>query len=291
MRRIIVKCLFLTVILLTTGCVSSPFFHPTHKMLPVPEIEREEVTFHSSDYTTLHGWFMPSTAGPAKATVIFYHGNAQNLTYHCRIVSWLMAHGYNVFIFDYRGYGKAYGTPTIPSVVADGYAAMKYLQSRPDVDGERLLVYGQSLGGAIAVAVVGKYQPPGIRGMLIDSAFSSYQTIAAEKLRDGGMFWPLPAIVAYCSIRGGYNPKRYVDKLAPRPVQFLHGGADRIVPKHHSEQLYRLAKGKKGIITFPGARHIEAGSMYESVFQEAVLGFFKECLKQAPAKPKVGPKR
>lgn len=138
-----------------SSCAQQAFYYPDHADYGTPAqagLQHEDIFFQSEDGTRLHGWFIPAqNAGgliPARATIIHFHGNAQNLSAHKEAVQWLPAHGYNVFLFDYRGYGLSEGRPNQAGLFADSNAALNYVRSRPDVDKNRLLVFGQSLGAA-----------------------------------------------------------------------------------------------------------------------------------------------
>jgi len=115
--------------------------------------------------------------------VIHFHGNAQNMSAHFGFVSWLPAQGFNLFVFDYRGYGTSAGKADREGVFEDSLAALDYIAARPGVDRNRFAGAGQSLGGANAIAVVGSRPHSGIRAVVIESAFSSYREIVRDKLQ------------------------------------------------------------------------------------------------------------
>ena len=147
--------------------------------------------FKAGDGTRLHGWFLPA-AGRALGTILFLHGNAENVSTHIMSVRWLPARGFNVFLLDYRGYGASAGVPTQAGVQDDVDSALRTLLARPDVDPDRVVVFGQSLGGAIAVLSRGAFRlPQHIRALVVESAFASYRQIAREKLADFWLTWPL----------------------------------------------------------------------------------------------------
>ena len=158
-----------------SSCAQQAFYYPDHADYGTPAqagLQHEDIFFQSEDGTRLHGWFIPAqNAGgliPARATIIHFHGNAQNLSAHKEAVQWLPAHGYNVFLFDYRGYGLSEGRPNQAGLFADSNAALNYVRSRPDVDKNRLLIFGQSLGGTNAIAAVGAGNHAGIRAVAIE---------------------------------------------------------------------------------------------------------------------------
>lgn len=157
-----------------SSCAQQAFYYPDHAEYGSPAqsgLPYENVSFQSADGTRLHGWFVPARgaadAKQARATIIHFHGNAQNLTAHWQAVKWLPEHGYNVFLFDYRGYGQSEGDPSPEGLFADSNAALDYVRNRPDVNPERLLVFGQSLGGTNAIAVVGAGNKAGVRAVAI----------------------------------------------------------------------------------------------------------------------------
>jgi len=172
-----------------TGCVQSMFYYPDRVRYETPDalgLRYEAVQFASADGTRLTGWFLPaagrSNPKEAKGTVVHFHGNAQNMSTHWRFVAWLPKQDFNVFVFDYRGYGESAGKPEPKGVFEDSSAALGHVRSRGDVDPERLLVFGQSLGGANAIAVLGSGNRAGVKAAAIESTFYSYSSIANEKL-------------------------------------------------------------------------------------------------------------
>lgn len=262
------------------GCVDRRFFYPDREVhfFSQPGGRFEEVTFASADGTQLAGWFVHAV-GPARGTVVHLHGNAQNITAHYGFVSWLPAAGYNVLAFDYRGYGQSDGSPTIPGVMADGLAAIEYCRRRADVDGQRILLFGQSIGAAIAATVVGREQPAGVRAVLLDSPFSSFSGIVAEKMRATVLLYPL-SVLAPALVQDEYSPDRYVAALAPRPVCFLHGAADRVIGPDHSRRLLERAGEPKEIHVIAGADHLEALDGEASATRALILDFFQRALSE-----------
>lgn len=257
---------------LLAGCVQQLFYYPDRVLYETPDragLTFEEVSFPSRDGTRLAGWFIPArnTASPreAKGTVIHFHGNAQNISTHWRFIEWLPHAGYNAFVFDYRGYGASEGTPSPPGVFEDSRAAIGYVRSRPDVDATKLVIFGQSLGGVNAIVAVDK-ERPGVRALVVESAFASYSSIAGEKLKAAGML-----------VSDDYSADRFVAAIAPIPIIFVHGTDDTIVPFHHSERLFSLAREPKQLWTVPGGGHIEAFSeRFGNRYRLRLLKFLSE---------------
>ena len=241
MRKIIFP-LVLIFLLCSTGCMSL-FFYPRKQLVdnPVAQLfSPRDIWFKAADGVSLHGWFF--SGGPdAKGTVLVLHGNAENLSTHVNGVLWLVKEGFNLFIFDYRGYGKSTGNPSIQGVHLDAEAALKTLLSLPQVDGKRVVVLGQSLGGAIAVYTVANFPyKDRIAALVIDSAFSDYRRIAREKLAQLWITWPFQYPFSFL-FNDDYSPVKWIRRVSPVPLLIIHGEKDTIVPVHHGRLLYDAA--------------------------------------------------
>lgn len=249
--------LLLGALLLTLGGCESLFFFPSRQLQHTPaelNLQYQDVLFDAADGTRLHGWFLPAQ-GPAKGTVLHLHGNAVNIGEHVWAVRWLPAAGYQVLTFDYRGYGQSAGAPSLAGAQQDIDAAFNYLQSRADVDPQRLLVLAQSLGGAMGVYNLAHSRwREQVRLLVVDSAFSSYQGIAREKMAGSWLTWPLQWLPDLL-LSDEYAPQQAVAALAPLPVLFIHGTGDAVVPAHHSEQLYAAAGTPKALWLLPNVPH------------------------------------
>ena len=286
-RKIIT--LILLAALLIFGCYIVPlkiqgaFFYPDNIIYDETPANQnlpfEDIRFTSLDGTSLHGWFVPAQYGVADSlgTVIHMHGNAANIIDHWHFSKWLPEAGYNVFIFDYRGYGQSENkTPTFKGVYEDSISAINYVRSRTDIDTTKLLVLGQSLGGTNAIASIGSSRTEGdakngICGMVIDSTFYSYSEIVNDKLPYAGLL-----------VNNDYGADRYVQALSPIPLLFIHGTADVLIPIKHSERLYTLANEPKELITAENIEHAMALSDYASLtnhYQNKVLSFFAQAIQ------------
>jgi fermentation-respiration switch protein FrsA (DUF1100 family) len=236
------------------------FFHPTRELIEKPElagIPREDVFFPSTDGVKLHGWVL-RPSGQAKGTLLFLHGNAENLAAHIQAVLFLVKEGYQVFAFDYRGYGKSEGTPDIPGVNRDGIAALDQVFRIRGVDAGKVAVFGQSLGGAIAVHSVANSPRKGdVKALIVDGAFAGYRRIVRGRLTSLILTWPL-AYPASWTVEDGYSPERWIRKVGPIPVIVIHGTRDPVVPYDHGKRLYELANDPKGFWTIEGGGHVTA---------------------------------
>ncbi len=159
------------------------FYYPDDKIYGPDPWSAESVEFTAKDGTRLQGWFIPSSTGPADnaiATIIHAHGNAGNMSAHWPLVSWLPERNFNVFMFDYRGFGKSKGTLSQAGLLDDTQSAINVVRHRSDVNPQRLVLFGQSIGGANILDVIGQGDREGIRAVILDSTFASYATIATR---------------------------------------------------------------------------------------------------------------
>lgn len=265
---------------LLSGCTKL-FFHPHSLLIDTPErhgIEYRTETFQAADGTALNAWFLPAQdrnrtrdGGKAKATVLFLHGNAENISTHFRNVAWLPAAGYNVLALDYRGYGASDGTPSLAGMQLDIDAAMRSLLAHKDVDPDRIVIFGQSLGGALAIyyAAHSAYRD-NIRAVVIDSAFFDYRLIVKEKLAGFFLTWPFQWL-PWLTIDDDYSPANSVAAISPLPLLLIHGDRDAVVPPHHSRQLFERAGEPKQLWIVPGANHTQ--SLNDETVRNRLLEF------------------
>lgn len=265
--------LFSLIFFLTTTThagLDNVFYHPDHREYTTPSADGytfEEIQFTSQDGTQLSGWFIPAQTN-ALGTIIHFHGNAQNMSAHYSFVSWLPANGFNLFVFDYRGYGKSEGTLSRKGVYNDSVAAIKYIKTRTDINQNKLILFGQSLGGANVLAVSGDHQFAGVIGVVSDSAFASYKRVALDHTT---LLKPLAALL----IRDRYSPKDRVKNIAPVPLLLIHGTDDQVVPYKHAQILFKNAQKPKNLWTIRGGTHTQALGPYRAEIAPKLLEQFK----------------
>jgi uncharacterized protein len=263
---------------LLAGCVQSAFYHPDRVLYDTPArlgLRFEQVAFLSKDGTRLAGWFIPARghADPrqSKGTVVHFHGNAQNMSAHWQYVDWLPQRGFNLFVFDYRGYGASEGRPAPRGVFEDSSAALDYVRSRPDIDPRRLLVFGQSLGGTNAIAAVGAGNRAGVKALAVEATFFSYSSIAGEKLIGAGSL-----------VDDTYSAERFIAALSPTPLLLLHGTADTVIPYSHGERLFARAGEPKRLVRIEGGAHTEAlAPRFGATYRDLLTDFFEAALAAA----------
>jgi fermentation-respiration switch protein FrsA (DUF1100 family) len=263
---------------LLTGCIERLFFYPDAIDYGNPKslgLDYEDVVFSAPDGSKLHGWFIRSR-GPARGSVLHLHGNAANVSNHLPLVAWLPAQGLNVMMFDYRGFGKSRGKPTLDGVVQDARAALDALRARTDIDAKRLVVYGHSLGGASALRLLAQDRS-GVRLAIIESAFDRYRGIAREAAGPG-LGTVLSPLIA--GLPGPADDPLAALARIDVPLVFIHGTDDRVIPMAHGERLFAAAREPKRWIAVPGAAHMEAGQLPQ--VRAAILEAIATALGQAP---------
>lgn len=277
-KNSIAACIINTILVCSlvsiTGC-SSLFFYPQRMLINNPhlqDVDYHDLFFKTPDGLMLHGWFLKSRE-KSNGTVLFLHGNAENISTHVNNVLWLVENGYDVFLFDYRGYGKSEGHPTLEGVHIDAAAAIDTLFNLPYTNKKRIIVFGQSLGGAIAVyAVANSPYKDSIDVIIIDSAFSSYRLITREKLAELIITWPFQYPFSFF-VSDYYSPVRWIRKVHPVSVLIIHGDKDKVVPVHHSANIYKEAQNPKKLWILEGKGHIEG--VRDKDFRDRLLQYLE----------------
>lgn len=251
-------CYFSSVFLLLicSGC-SSLFFYPSSELVRTPsdiELGYEDITIVVDDEHSINGWFLSVDESlDVKGTVYFLHGNAQNISHHLASVYWLPEQGYQVFLIDYRGYGKSTGTPLIPDVFADINAGFNWLVEQPKVQNKPLYLLGQSLGASMSGYLVATQ--PNMRkqlsAVILDAGFTSYRDIAKHIASSNWLTWLAQYPVAW-SMPNDYDLIDVVANISPTPLLIIHGKQDAIIPYRHSQQLLAKAGQPKAMLSYNG---------------------------------------
>jgi uncharacterized protein len=201
----------------------------------------EEVFFATEDGIRLHGWYVPHHDSPA--TLLWFHGNAGNISH--RLDNLALLHdrvGVNIFIFDYREYGKSQGEISKAGTFRDAFAAFGYLCSRPDLPASRIVLFGRSLGTALATAVAAEHA---CAGVILESAFTSTDDVMRLYFR---FLPPLPPDVVK------YDTLSLIEKVTA-PTLIIHGEHDEIIPLWMGERVHAAAKSPKAFYLIKGASH------------------------------------
>jgi fermentation-respiration switch protein FrsA (DUF1100 family) len=201
---------------------------------PPPAIRAENVALRSADGTALHAWWCPTAQWDAtRGAVVYCHGNAGNLSHRAEsILRWQQLLEQGVLIFDYPGFGRSSGRPSEAGCYAAGVAAYEWLVQNRGVAPERILLYGGSLGGAVAVELASRFPH---RALVLVSAFTSIQDMA--RLR-------FPWLPVRRVLRHRFDNLAKIGQCRGS-IFMAHGTADRIVPFAQGEQLFATARPPK----------------------------------------------
>lgn len=277
-------------VLWITGCMERMFYHPTREATPIPaELHKagaETVRFKSRDGTGLYGWFVPArddgrretaSGNIAKApTILHVHGNAGSILSHFWFTEYLPDAGFNVFIFDYRGYGESEGTARSRGpLIADTHAALDAILARDDVDPNRIGMYGQSLGGSIGLNVMAERKE--IRAAVIESAFASWRDMAACAVGGDDPNFACRSLASLL-IPDSHRVDKAVAKI-DRPILLLHGDKDSIIPVSHSRTLAKAGGTNVKLVELPGGEHNSLRESHPEI-EGIVLEFFRAMLKE-----------
>ena len=206
----------------------------------------EEVTFTTADGLRLGGWFVPAGPVDTPATrspgVLVCNGNGGNRSLRAALAAELSRMGLAVLLFDYRGYGGNPGDPSEEGLAADARAAQAYLAGRAEVDPDRLIYFGESLGAAVALRLAVE-RPPA--ALVLRSPFASLAEVGRRHY---------PVLPVSLLLRDRYDSAAVAGRLSA-PLLVVAGGRDRIVPASHSRRLFAAAPQPKRLVVLDGADH------------------------------------
>lgn len=283
LTRLLTVLAIILVFRLTPWLESLAFYHPepASRALMHAPAGAEDVFFKTADGLTLHGWFVPAAgADPTSCpTILHCHGNAGNLLGHADYSMFLAAEGFNVFLFDYRGYGASgapTGSLTRADLMIDTRAALDAVASRPDVNPARIGVLGVSIGNAFSTELAAS--DPRIRACVAAAPFASWQSIAHTHA----------PVLGPLLVKSGLDPERNVQRMRGMPLLVIHGDADEIIPVSHGKRVAKAAGdaceatvGEGGaaatMVVLPGVGHNEI-LIDDRAAQQRVAEFFRAAL-------------
>lgn len=278
---------FLTCValLLSLGCQSFFYYPLKGKLFDPVKLNMEppeDVFLKTAKGDTIHGWyFRATTLLESKGTLLFFHGNAENVTSHFLMFHWLPAKGYNFFIFDYPGFGRSSGNPTPESTVDAGMAAVEWLHLEKDP--RPLIIYGHSLGGIVALKVVEEVKnkvPVGV--VVVEASFSSYKKIAGSILGSRWWTWPFQPFTRFV-INDDYAPES-VSAISPIPLLFIHGSEDHTVDIENTQKMFAEAKEPKQIWIIPGGRHGDLFEVQKGILRKQFLSYLSKTFTAPPSR-------
>jgi fermentation-respiration switch protein FrsA (DUF1100 family) len=223
--------------------LNAMLYFPSREIVETPDqagLDYHELAFSTGDGERLHGWWIDSRV-PLLGHLLLCHGNAGNIGDRVLHAALLTTVGFDVLLFDYRGYGRSSGRPSEGSTYRDARAALACLLEHPEVDPTRVFYLGESLGAAVALDLALDHPPA---GLVLLSAFTGVREL-------GPVHYPF---VPTALIPDAYPTLRRIDDLRA-PLLVLHGERDEIVPLSHGKALFDAARPPRDIHVFPGLGH------------------------------------
>jgi fermentation-respiration switch protein FrsA (DUF1100 family) len=265
--------LFVVLILSIRLLLPQIAFRPLRNIIITPEVYGlpfEDITLTTSDGVKIAGWYIP--APRPRGTLLFFHGNSGNISHRMDSIRIFHDLEFSVFIIDYRGYGRSEGRPSISGVTKDAIAAWKYLTGERGISPDKIVVFGRSIGGAVAMQLMRHAKP---RALILESTFSSL----SEMVRI-----PFLVPVARFVIGDALNSVRIARRLTV-PVLCLHSPDDNIVPYRLGRRLYESVASEKTFVELRGDHNmgfLESIGTYRSALDKFLTKHFGAMEPPAP---------
>ncbi len=203
-------------------------------------LDYEDVVFETTDGVQLHGWYV--SADQARGVILFFHGNAGNISHRLDSIEIFHRLGFSVFIIDYRGYGRSEGKTDEQGTYRDAEAAWRHLVEIRGIDPGKIVIFGRSLGAAIAAWLASRTSPA---ALILESAFTSAPNLGKHH------YWFLP-VRALARIH--YDTQSYVERISA-PTLVVHSADDEIVPFAHGRKLFSVASEPKAFVILQGGHN------------------------------------
>lgn len=223
-------------------------------------MDYEPLAMATPDGEKLDAWFVP--APQAHGVVLFLHGNADNLSHRMDSIAMFHRLGYAVLIFDYRGYGRSSGKPSEAGLHRDAETAWAYLTRARGIAPENIVLFGESLGGALATHLAARQRPG---ALVLTSVFTSVQDLAADLY---------PWLPARWLARLRYDTRAALART-DCPVLVAHSPDDEIIPYRHGQELFAAAPGPKVFLALAGG-HNDGFIFMQEHWVEALAGFLRQ---------------
>ena len=232
-------------------------FKPTFLKNGVDTIEInytiESVIFKNKAGVNLNGWMLKSKTIPATHTLLHFHGNTGSIVGQNAAIRPLLTQGFQIFVFDYSGFGFSEGDATRKNLLTDGIDAVAYLKTREDVKNKKLILYGQSFGGHLSVCVAAKTQND-IDGLVVEGGFSNHKDLSAIGAK------PFIAFMSRIFVKEIYAATKQI-KAFKKPVLIIHSINDKVIPFAMGKKVFDKANAPKYFFEVKG-EHLAATALY-----------------------------
>lgn len=234
-------------------------YFPSKQIILTPEergLAYEDVYLYATDQTRLNGWYVPAEQN--RGTLLFFHGNAGNISGRVESIELFNKLGLNVLIIDYRGYGRSEGTPSENGTYMDAEAAWRYITEVQGESPDRIILFGRSLGGGVAAWLASNVEAG---ALVLESTFTSAVDLARE-------IYPFVPVQQLMHIR--YPVGEYLEEIT-MPVMVAHSREDEVIPFHHGRELFDKAGEPKKWLEMQGGHNdgfLLAGNVYLHAWDE-----------------------
>jgi len=240
-------------------------YHPDRNLSMIPNsfgLAFEDLRLATEDGTAIHGWYLPAPSSKPGFVLLYCHGNAGNISHRLTKARMLRPLGLAILLFDYRGYGRSAGTPSEEGTYWDAEAAYRYLVDKKGYPPERIILYGESLGSAVALELALRR---GSRALILESPFTSVMEMGQRILP----FLPLRWLLRY-----HYDNLAKIPRLR-EPLLILHSPQDDVVPYEMGRRLFEAAPEPKRFFELRGDHNdgfLETGDAYPKAFADFLSG-------------------
>ena len=248
-RRVLHSILFILVSVWVLLSLLLYLFQPRFIYFPQSEIDYtpdmaglpyEDIYFKTEDDVLLNGWFIP--VEDAKNTLLFFHGNGGNISHRLESLKIFHEIGLSVFIIDYRGYGQSQGTSSEQGTYRDAEAAWRFLTETRGISDEDIIIFGRSMGGAVATWLASRYTP---NLLILESTFTSIADVAKHYY---------PYLPTHLLVRIKYASVDRIEDIH-RPILIAHSQTDEIIPYKYGRALFEKAQAPKIFLELKGGHN------------------------------------
>jgi len=258
-------------------------FYPIKTLSATPTdwgMDYEDVQLLTEDEIALHGWMIPAARRRSEAphTLLFFHGNAGNSSHRRDSIAIFNALGLDVLIIDYRGFGRSEGSPSEPGLYQDAAAAWRWLTQSRGVAAGNIVLFGRSLGGAVAVQLAAQTEPA---ALIVESSFDELGSVAKVHY---------PLLSRLIPLRYRFSAVEQIASVRC-PLLVLHSPDDEIVPYRFGQRLFAAASVPKTFVDLRGG-HNDGFLISQPRYQESLAVFLDSLGDTAPANSaSTGPRR
>jgi uncharacterized protein len=270
-RRVQARWLLIALLVVSCRPEDKFIFHPSAEIVLTPRhvgLEFQDLFFTTADGVRLHGWFIQHRE--ADLTLVWFHGNAGNIGH--RVENIRLLHDklrINIFIFDYRGYGRSEGHISEAGTYRDGVAALEFVGKQLGVKSENLILFGRSLGAAVAAEMASRFDS---RALILETPFVSIPAMAQS-------VFPLLPIGSLLQTR--YDNLEKIAKIKV-PLLVLHGDRDEVIPYEHGRRVFYAAPEPKYFYTISGASHNDTYIIGGDAYFQRLRSFIETVMASRP---------